>query len=259
MGKTKTGSLRISVAMVAFNEADNLQRSLPTVKFADEVIVVVDSRTTDATVAIAKSFGARVLVRDWLGYAKQKNLAIDQAGGAWILSLDADETVPPDSARAIQAAMATNDFDAYYLPRQTWFLGRWIRHGGWYPDWQLRLFKRGATRFLDVEVHERLDATPHTGHLSRAVLHHYSYRDLDDYFRRLNHYTSLEARARVSAERANGVKLVFKPVYRFLQLYVWHGGWRDGWPGFLIAAFSGVYVLVVHAKIFQLRSRQDQS
>lgn len=142
------------------------------------------------------------------------------------------------------------------MPRRAWFLGRWIMHGGWYPDQQLRLFKRGVTRFTDSEIHERIADTSATGYLRDGVLDHYSYRDIADYVARLNRYTTLEAQTRYKTESSNILKLFVKPFYRFIRQYIIGLGFLDGFPGLLVAILSSWYVVVVHIKIYEYRRRK---
>lgn len=243
--------LKLSVVMITWNEAANITRSLESVAFADEIIVV-DRLSDDDTVAVAKACGATVIEHAWQGFGKQKNIAIDHATGDWILSLDADEVVSPATAQAIQAAMDDPSHDAWYLPRRAWFLGRWIMHGDWYPDWQLRLFKKEATRFSDAAIHERVKPTARTGYLKTAVLDHYSYKDLSDYLVRLDQYTSLEADLRYK-HGFSLVRLLLKPGYRFMKQYVFGAGFLDGLAGFIVAVLSATYVFITEIKVLERR------
>lgn len=242
----------LSVVIITHNEEANIERAVKSVDFAHEVIVV-DSHSTDRTVEIAKSLGARVVQHAWEGFGKQKNIAIDHATCDWVLSLDADEIIPTKAVAAIKEAMESRQYDAYYLPRRTFFLGRWIHHGGWYPDWQLRLFRRGITQFSEAEIHERVIEPERATRLPAVVIDHYSYRDVSDYITRLNRYTSLEAEQKWQTVTMNGLQLILKPYYRFFQQYILHRGFMDGKAGFLIAALSAWYVFVVHVKIFEYR------
>ncbi len=248
----------LSVVIITYNESANLKRLLPTLTFADEV-VVVDRYSEDDTADIARKHGAQVIEHAWEGYGQQKNFAIAQAQGDWILSLDADEIVPTSSEKVLKEILKKNDKDAYYLPRRTHFLGRWIMHGTWYPDWQLRLFKKGATKFNDQAIHERMVEPKSVGYLPEAVIDHYSYQDVSDYIARLNRYTSLEAEKRYASQKYNGFMLLFKPSYRFIQHYVVHRGFLDGYPGFLVALLSAWYVFITHIKIYELRLKKAKT
>lgn len=237
----------LSVAIITKNADQTLAQTLASVAFADEIIVV-DSGSTDGTIVLAKKAGATVIKQDWLGFGPQKNVAISHCTSDWILSLDADEVVTPEAKREIVAATERTEHDAYYLSRLTYFLGRPIRHSGWFPDWQLRLFKRGTTKFADATIHERVLETGKTGHLPKAVLLHYSYRDLHDYLEKLGRYTSLEAAAKRISKGRHAWLMIAKPPYRFLDMYLAKLGILDGWQGLLLAALSGYYSFSVHWK-----------
>src|SRR5690606_33239293 len=164
--------MRLSVIIITRNEAANIEACLQSVGFADECIVL-DSGSTDDTVALAAAFGARVeTTADWPGFGPQKNRALDLATGDWVLSLDADERVTPELAQEIQAVLREADFEAYDMPRLSSFCGRFMRHSGWWPDRVVRLFRRGAARFTDAAVHERVDARGPIGHLQPHLLHY---------------------------------------------------------------------------------------
>jgi len=246
----------LSVAIIAKNEAENLEKILPTITWADEIIVVTDPESTDQTAAVAKKHGAKVIEHPWAGFGRQKNFAIEKTTKEWVLSLDADEAISQQTREQIVEAIDQAQFNAYYLPRRTFFAGTFIRHGGWYPDWQLRLFRRGVTKFEDKPVHERVIETQKTGYLPLAPLDHYSYKDLTDYLTKLNRYTSLEAETRQDQSH-NWLFLIAKPWYRFFQVYIFGLGFLDGGAGLIVGVMSAVYVFVVHAKIAE-RQRQKK-
>jgi glycosyltransferase involved in cell wall biosynthesis len=182
----------LSAVLITLNEEANLPRTLKSVSWAQEM-VVVDSGSTDATVEIARKAGARVYEEPWRGFAAQKNSAIEHAAGEWILSLDADEEVSPKLAREIQALLAGEPaFSAYRLPRLNHFLGKPLRHGGYWPDPKLRLFRRGSARFAQRPVHETMEATGPVGELKGPLIHH-CYPTLEDYIEHMNRYSSAGA------------------------------------------------------------------
>jgi glycosyltransferase involved in cell wall biosynthesis len=242
---------RLSVVVVTRNEQDRLRAALESVAWADE-IVVVDAESDDKTVTIAREFTDHVVVRPWPGYAAQKNVAIDLATGDWILSLDADETVSAELTAEIRRVLAADGpADGYSVPRRNIFWGRWVRHGGLYPDWQLRLFRRGRGRFSERAVHEsvRVDGRVErlTGHLE-----HRSYRDVGDFLARADRYAALAAADAVAQGRRAGARdFVLRPLGRFLSMYVLYRGFLDGWPGFLLASLYAYYVLIRAVKIWE--------
>jgi glycosyltransferase involved in cell wall biosynthesis len=243
--------LRLSVVVVTRNEEERLRACLEAVVWADE-IVVVDAESEDKTVAIAQEFTDRVVVRPWPGYAAQKNTALDLATGDWVLSLDADEVVSPELRAEIARVLASDGpADGYAVPRRNIFCGRWVRHGGLYPDRQLRLFRRGRGRFEARAVHEsvRVDGRVEAvaGHLE-----HRSYRDVSDFLLRADRYSTLAAEEAVAQGQRAGVSaLVLRPLGRFLAMYVVQGGFLDGWRGFLLATLYAYYVLIRSAKIWE--------
>jgi glycosyltransferase involved in cell wall biosynthesis len=242
---------RLSVVVVTLNEAERLRACLESVAWADE-IVVVDAESDDKTATIAREFTDRVVVRPWPGYAAQKNAAIDLATGDWILSLDADEVVSSDLAADIGRILAANGpADGYAVPRRNIFWGRWVRHGGLYPDWQVRLFRRARGRFAARAVHESVSVDGRVERLA-GHLEHRSYRDLGDFLARADRYATLAATEAVAhGRRASVDDLVLRPLGRFLVMYVMRGGFLDGWRGFLLASLYAYYVLIRAAKIWE--------
>ena len=246
---------RLSVVVITLNEAERLRACLESAAWADE-LVVVDAESQDKTVQIAREFTDRVLVRPWAGFAEQKNFAVAQATGDWILSLDADEEVPPELRAEIQALLGAEPAeDGYRVPRRNIFWGRWIRHGGLYTDWQLRLFRRGRGRFVERTVHESVRVEGRVGRLESPLVHR-SYRDVADFLERADRYSTLAAAEWVRSGRRAGVgDLVVRPAGRFLAMYVARGGFLDGWPGFLLACLYAYYVFVRSAKVWERARR----
>lgn len=242
---------RLSVCVITANEEERLRACLESVAGADE-IVVVDAESTDKTAVIAREFTDRVVVRPWPGFAAQKNFALDQATGDWILSLDADEQVTPELRERIAAVLrADGPADGYAMPRKNIFWGRWVRHGRLYPDWQLRLFRRGRGRFVAVEVHESVRVDGRVGRLDAPLLHS-SYRDLSDCLARFDRYASLAAEDWIRAGRpARAADIVLRPLGRFLSMYALHGGFLDGWRGFVLAVLYAHYVFVRGVKVWE--------
>ena len=244
---------KLSVSVITRNEASNIGAALASVAWADE-IVVVDSRSTDETVAIARQHTDRVIVRDWPGYIEQKNHAAALASHDWILSLDADERVTPALADEIRALLADKlRADAYCMPRVTWYFRRWIRTTDWYPDYQLRLYDRRSAQWTGRYVHETLTVRGVTSRL-RGELQHYTYRDLAEHLEKIERYATLAARQMHDEGRHAGLlQLSGHPPFAFLRNYLAHGGIRDGVPGFIISALNAYYVFLKYAKLWELR------
>lgn len=244
----------LAVVVVARDEEDRIGDCLASVSWADELVVVVDAATTDRTAEIAREHGASVVVRPWAGFVEQKNFALERATCPWVLSLDADERVSPRLAAEIREAIgaAPADVTAADFPRRTFYLGRWIAHGGWYPDRKTRLVRRGRGRWTGSELHERLEAQGRTIALGGDLLHH-TYRDLSDHLRRIDRYTSETARAWVAAgRRASIAAALVSPPLKFIKMYLLQAGFLDGAPGLFIAALGGYYVFLKHAKHWEL-------
>jgi glycosyltransferase involved in cell wall biosynthesis len=244
---------RLSVTIIAWNEEERLRACLESVAWADEIIVV-DAESTDKTAALAREFTDRVWVRPWPGFAAQKNFALEQATCPWILSLDADERVTPELGNRIRRIVADGESaDGYAVPRRNLFWGAWVRHGGLYPDYQLRLFRRGAGRFVADAVHESVRVTGRVEMLTEPLLHQ-SYRDLEDFVRRSNRYSSLAAEDWIRRGRHVSVPaLVLKPLGRFLSMYIVQRGFLDGWRGLVLAVLYAEYVFLRMAKAWEAR------
>ena len=292
--------MTLSVVIISCNEEANLGHTLesvmPLVRDGKGEIIVVDSGSTDRTVEIAKSFGAKVFVEEWKGYAAQKNSAIDKATGDWILSLDADEEVeqnlsselavlwqsvgPEQAARfehlqriryvftrqtwqefrqvAKQKGMSDEFLFAaisgFWIPRKNFFLGRWIKHGGFWPDPKLRLFRKGAARFEDRLVHEDAKLIEGvSGKLKHALLHH-SYPTLSDYLDHMNRYSSLGAEMVMAKGpvRFSVINIVVRPWLTFIYNYLFRLGFLDGREGLLLHLYHAVYVSWKYAKAWEL-------
>ncbi len=243
---------RLSVVVVTQNEEERIRACLEAAAWADELIVV-DAESSDKTAAIARELTDHVFVRPWPGFAAQKNFGLEQAHGDWILSLDADELVSAPLREEIAAIVAGVGAHAgYAIPRRNVFWGRWIRHGGLYPDWQLRLFRRGRGRFVERSVHESVTVDGSVGRLA-GHLDHRSYRDVADFLERADRYSTLAAAEWLASGRRSRplVDLAVRPVGRFLGMYVARAGFLDGWRGFLLAVLYGYYVLMRSAKVWE--------
>ncbi|MCK6429100.1 MAG: glycosyltransferase family 2 protein [Burkholderiaceae bacterium] len=244
-------TLRLSVAIIARNEERNLPACLASVAFADE-IVVVDHASSDRTVPIARECGARVVeTADWPGFGAQKNRALDACTGEWILSLDADERVTPALRGEIERALAQPRFEVYDMPRLSTYCGRFMRHGGWHPDYVRRLFKRGAARFSDATVHESLVTDRPVGRLHEPIVH-YSFRTMDEVIAKMNRYSSDSAAALAARGEAPGLaSAIVHGLAAFLRTYVFKLGFLDGRRGFLLAVSNaeGSYYRYVKAML----------
>lgn len=251
---------KLSVCVVAMNEEAKIADCLRSADFADEAIVV-DSHSTDRTREIAASLGARVVERDWPGHVAQKAHALSLATHEWVLCLDADERVSPELRASILAALERSDLPAgFECARRTWYLGRWIRHGGWYPDRKLRLARRADAAWTGVNPHDRLEVKGRVDRLGGDILH-FSYDSLSDHLRTIDSFTTIAAREKhASGEGAGFARCLLHPVGKFLRMYVAKAGFLDGFPGFAVAVSGAYYVFLKYAKLWELdhaRGRPD--
>jgi len=246
----------LSVAIITRNEAANLPRTLASVRFANE-IVIVDSGSTDATAEMAEGAGARVIVEPWKGFAPQKNSALAHATGDWVLSLDADEEVSSELAREIETLLAAKpEFSAYRIPRLNHFLGRPLRHGGYWPDPKLRLFRRGMARFEERPVHETMKADCPAGQL-RGHLIHRCYPTLDEYIEHMNRYSSIGGELLAQSGRTSQAAPTFlwnaiaNPAATFLYNYIFRLGFLDGREGLVQHLNHSAYIHWKFVKAWQ--------
>ena len=233
----------IAFALIGHNEAHNLPRTLDSVRWADQVIYV-DCESTDGSADVARRYTSHVLTRPNVPNLNlNKNAAIEQATADWVFLLDADEAIPPELAEELRRTMASGGPEsAFRLPRRNFYFGRWVRHGGQYPDYQTRLFRRGKARFPARHLHERLEVDGTVGTLRQPFDHHTVDTPLTA-IRKMNFNSSFNAVELVRAGRKPGPGialqyLLLKPASRFVRRYVFKGGFLDGWPGLIVAAID---------------------
>ncbi len=254
------GPATISALVITKNEAHNISDCLESVQWVDEIIVV-DAHSTDETVQLAKGFTEQVFVRPWPGFGLQKNFGMKQATSDWILIVDADERVSDELAEELQAfrALPRTDAAAFRIARKNYFYGEWVRYGGAYPDYQIRLCQRGQAHYNDVGVHENLivdgSVQSLTGHLI-----HYTERQITDHFRKFSHYTTLAALEKgKSRKRVSWYHLTCNPFVIFLKTYILKKGFRDGTRGVIFAVFASMYTFVKYTKLFEQQVVADTS
>ncbi|MBK6294980.1 MAG: glycosyltransferase family 2 protein [Rhodoferax sp.] len=251
---------QLSVIIITCNEQANIRACIESVGFADEVIVL-DSGSTDDTVALAKAAGAIVHVTpDWPGFGPQKNRALALAQCAWVLSLDADERVSPALAKELVEAINGRGNCAFEIPRLTQFCGRWIHHCGWTPDRVLRLFPRGATRFSDDLVHERVIADGVVTARLNTPLLHFSYPTPAHYWRKLEHYSQAWARQRSAlGQRTSMTRAAAAGVVAFIRSYVFRLGFLDGAMGFAVCTMQAQAAFGKYFALYCLNLQNDRS
>jgi glycosyltransferase involved in cell wall biosynthesis len=248
--------MKLSAIVITCNEAENIAECLESLSFADERIVV-DSGSADETVAIAKEYTSKVFITEWKGYGATKQWALEKAMGDWVLWLDADERIPASLADEILCALGgESDLSGFQMPRKAFFLGRWIRHSGWYPGYVIRLFRKTGAQFGEERVHESLQVKGPVGTLKEPILH-YTDRTIHHYFRKLNRYTSLAAEDLWDHGRTvTRAGIFFRPIFMFFKMYIVKTGFLDGIQGFLLAVFSAGYVFVKYTKLWEFQTEK---
>lgn len=247
----------LSVVTITLNEAHRLERCRRSIDWADEWLVV-DSGSSDETVELARRVGARVLERQFDNFSNQWNYAADQARGDWVLVLAADEQVSPGLRREIETALRSTDGPSCYaMPRQNVLFGRWLRHGGQYPDWSFRLFRKGTARWVG-DVHEQLAYTGAAGRLWNAIVHR-SIGSLAEWIRKMDRCTTQEAQfAAARGETASWLDVTARPAYWFGRMYVAQRGFLDGWQGLVHSICTFVHIFFRHAKLRELSHSEGQ-
>jgi len=247
---------KLTLCVIALNEEDRIGPCLESAGFADAV-VVVDSGSTDRTREIAGEHGARVVVNEFAGHVEQKNHAVSLAETDWVLCLDADERVTEELRDEIERALELPDPPpAFSMARRTFYLGRWIDHGGWYPDRKVRLFDRRKARWGGMNPHDRVLVDGEAGAL-RGDIEHYSYRSIADHLKQIDFFTTIAAKEKAAAgQKPRLWRLLLHPIGKVLRMYILKRGFLDGRAGFIVAVLGGYYVFLKYAKLWEC-SRRD--
>jgi len=242
----------ISAVVITKNEERNIGACLESVQWADELIVV-DAESTDNTAAVAEKHGAAVHIRPWQGYVNQRRFAVSKAAGPWILFLDADEQATPELRESITRAVSSGKSNGFKINRKNHFLGTPVSHCGWSPDWVLRCFRKDSVSVPQVSIHEGFSVSGPVEKIEGDILH-FSYQSIQDYFFKMNRYTSLEVTdklKRMGSRKVRWYDMHLHSLSRFLRMYIAKKGYRDGKTGFLVCFFSAIYLFVLYAKIWE--------
>lgn len=249
--------LPLSVAIITKNEEERLGECLASVAFAAEV-VVVDSGSTDRTREIARQFGAAVYEEPWQGFGRQKQLAIDRCRHDWVLVLDADERVAPETQWEIREALAAGTSVAYSLPRKNYFCGRWLKYAGWWPDRVVRLFRKDSARMSERSVHESLEVHGPVGALRQPLIH-YANQDLAQTLGKVNHYSSAGANELFAqGKNASAAKALLRAAWAFFHNYILRGGFLDKGEGLIMAVSDFMNVFFKYAKLRELHRQKEK-
>ncbi len=247
---------KVSVYMITYNNEETIERALKSVTWANE-IVIVDSFSNDRTVEIGRRFTDKVFQRKWPGHRDQYQYAADLTTHEWIMFVDADEEISPELAEEIRKELSGKGegVDGFFVYRRTFYLGRWIRYGGWYPDGEIRLYRRNKGRW-EGGLHARAVVNGRVQPL-KNLYHHYTYRDISDQIQTIDKYSRIAAEDMLQqGETFSLFKLLFHPPFRFIKEYFFKSGFRDGLPGLVIVMSTAYYVFIKYAKLWELTRRQ---
>ncbi len=243
----------LSVIVITKNEEQHIQRCLESVSWADEIIVL-DSGSQDNTLALARAYTDKVFSTDWPGFGIQKQRALEKASGDWVLSIDADEYVTLELREQLQQAMSQNDVDGMEIPRLSSYCGREIKHGGWWPDYVLRLFKREKGKFTAELVHERVEIDGLIGQLSSPLLHE-AFISPEEVLHKLNSYSTLSARKlHAAGKKASISQAIFKGLWTFIRTYFLQAAFLDGQHGLLLAISNAEGAYYKYVKLWALQN-----
>ena len=243
----------VSAIVVCFNEERNIGACLQSLRWCDEIIVV-DSFSTDRTLEICRQYTDRIVQRQWSGYRDQKAFAHSLATKDWVLLVDSDERVTPELRAEIQEALRSCDSKcaAFAVPRLVFYLERWWWRGDWYPDYDVRLFRRDRATWGGTDPHEKILVDGKVRRLGNA-LHHFSYRDIEDHVQRINRFTSISSQELFKARRRWRLgDALFRPAFRFFRFYILKRGFLEGFAGFYAAVMAAVYVFLKYAKLWEI-------
>ncbi len=250
--------LPISACIVTFNEEERIADCLKSIDWCDE-IVVVDSLSTDGTVQICEKFTDKVFQIQWQGYVKQKNYGIDQSTNEWVLCIDSDERISEKLKEEIKDEFEKGSFsrfDGFYFPRHVFYLGKWINHCGWYPDYSLRLFRKEKGRFGGIDPHDKVHLEGRTKKLKND-LYHFPYKNVESQIQHIQKYSDLYAKI-TPAKTSNYLNLLIKPSYKFFEVYILKRGFLDGIQGFIISVLTSYYMFLKLAKLYEKRLIKSQ-
>ncbi len=242
----------ISATIIVCNEESRIRECLESIRWVDE-IVVSDTGSTDRTKDICREYGAKVYEDEWLGFGRQKNLCQERASKRWILNIDADERVTPGLREEILTVVKEGEHAGYYIPRKNFFGKRWMKRCGWYPDYNLRLYRKDLGRFRERYVHESVAVEGTTGYLKNP-LEHYTYRDISDYLSRMERYSTLAAKEMFEEGRTAGAfDILLRPQATFFKMYFLKLGFLEGMPGLVLSALYSCYTLAKYVKLWEMR------
>ena len=250
--------MKLSVGLIVNNEERILGKTLDAIKDLADEIIIIDSGSTDSTIEIAKSKGAKVFLEEWKGFGPQKNSVIEKCSGEWILLIDADEVVSPELKEKIKEIIEKNENKVYEINRCSVCFGKELKHGGWSNQYATRLWKKGSVKVSDNLVHEEF-LTELPKEKIKEKIYHYTYLTLSDYIARFDRYTTLGAEEYLKrGKKASFFNIVINPFFKFIRMYIFRLGFLDGLEGLIIAIFSGMYTMTKYFKLRELERTQEK-
>jgi len=251
--------MQISAVIITLNEEERLEPALTSLEGVASEIIVVDALSTDETLKIAKKYTDKIFRRKWTNFADQKNFGNNQASSPWILSLDADERLSPELRQEIFSFKEDEpQCSGFTMPRQVYYLGRWIRHSGWYPDRKLRLFRKDKSRWVGEYIHEKVEIQGKVEKLAGSI-HHFTYRNIHDHLTRINAFSDLGAKKLYGQKkRCRWYHLFLFPFFRFAKSYFWRGGFLDGFAGLVISVLNGYSIFIRYAKLKEIWKKGER-
>jgi glycosyltransferase involved in cell wall biosynthesis len=251
--------MEISAVIITLNEEKRLEPALKGLEDAVSEIIIVDAYSSDKTLEIARRYTKKVYQRKWTNFSDQKNFGNSKASYSWILSLDADERLSPELRKEILALKDEEPrCSGFSMPRQVFYLGRWIRHSGWYPDRKIRLFRKDKARWEGAYVHEELVIEGEVVRLKGSI-HHFTYRNIQDHLNKINKFSELGAKKLYSQKKkCRWYHLFFLPFFRFLKSYLWKGGFLDGFAGLVISVSNGYAIFIRYAKLKEIWKKGER-
>ena len=245
---------RLSVTIITYNEEENIRNCLEGVKWADE-IVIIDLGSQDKTVEISKEYTSKVFINPWTGHYQQKNFAIDNISNLWVFSIDADERVTLELRKDIEGVLTNPVFNGYLFPRKNYFLGKWLRHGGWYPDRVLRLFRKDKGRFGGINPHDKVIIDGGRVGVINTPIVRLTYKNFSQYIAKQHSYTTISAEEIVKMRdkkiKVGQLTLIGKFFTKFLERYIWKMGFLDGLHGLIAAIAASYFAFVKYAKVWE--------
>ena len=247
----------ISAVVICTNEEKNIEECVKSILWADEIIII-DGGSTDNTRGLASKYTDKIYENKWRGYAEQRKFSLTKVNCEWVFALDADERCTEELSKEIREAVNESSYSGYKMPRKSFFLGKWVKHCGWYPDYKLRLFKLKEVSLSDKLVHEEYILKGEAGALKSDILH-YTVTSITGFMEKVNHYSTLSAKEKANKKNVSLFYLLIRPPFSFFREYILRGGFLDGIHGLMVSYFNMITSMLTYMKIWQIRNEKDST